>query len=79
MIAAIEIANDSMYGLGGAVYGPEEKAREIARKIKTGSIFVNKGRGDSLAPFGGYKMSGIGREGGLVGFEEYLEVKTIYE
>lgn len=76
---AIEIANNSIYGLGGAVYGPDEKVKKIARKIDTGSIFVNRGKADVDAPFGGYKMSGIGREGGVAGFEEYLEIKSIYE
>lgn len=75
---AIQIANDSIYGLGGAVFGPEEKAQKAARQIKTGSIFVNTGEGDMSAPFGGYKQSGLGREGGMEGYLEYLEVKTIY-
>ena len=75
---AVEIANDSIYGLAGAVFGPEDKANEVARKIRTGSIFVNEGEWDVNAPFGGYKQSGIGREGGVEGFEEFLEVKTMY-
>lgn len=75
---AVQIANDSIYGLAGAVFGPDKEANEIARKIRTGSIFVNEGEWDVNAPFGGYKQSGIGREGGVEGFEEFLEVKTIY-
>lgn len=75
---AVEIANDSIYGLAGAVFGPEDRANEVARKIRTGSIFVNEGEWDVNAPFGGYKQSGIGREGGVEGFEEFLEVKTMY-
>ncbi|MBZ2174154.1 aldehyde dehydrogenase family protein [Schnuerera sp. xch1] len=75
---SIEIANDSIYGLAGAVFGPEDKANEVARKIRTGSIYVNEGEWDLDAPFGGYKHSGIGREGGVEGFEEFLEIKTIY-
>lgn len=75
---AIKIANDTEYGLAGAVFGPEKKANDIARKIKTGSIYVNKGEWDMNAPFGGYKKSGIGREGGVEGFEEFLEIKSIY-
>lgn len=75
---AIEIANDSIYGLAGAVFGPEDKANEVARKIRTGSIYVNEGEWDLDAPFGGYKQSGMGREGGVEGFEEFLEIKSIY-
>jgi len=75
---AVDIANDSIYGLSGAVFGPEKQANEVARKIRTGSIFVNEGGWDVNAPFGGYKQSGIGREGGVEGFEEFLEIKTIY-
>lgn len=76
---AIEIANDSIYGLAGAVFGEtDEKAYEVAKKIRTGSIFVNNGVWDVNAPFGGYKQSGLGREGGIEGFEEFLEIKSIY-
>lgn len=75
---AINIANDTEYGLAGAVFGPEDKANEVARKIKTGSIYVNDGEWDMNAPFGGYKKSGMGREGGVEGFEEFLETKSIY-
>lgn len=75
---AIDIANDSKYGLGGLVVGPKDKAMEVARKIETGSIYVNDADWDMNAPFGGYKQSGIGREGGREGFEEFLEIKTIY-
>ena len=75
---AIKIANDTEYGLAGAVFGPDEKANEVARKIKTGSIYVNEGEWDMNAPFGGYKKSGMGREGGIQGFEEFLEIKSIY-
>lgn len=75
---AIDKANQSIYGLGGAVFGPEKQAQEVARKIKTGTIYVNDGEWDVHAPFGGYKQSGIGREGGVEGYEEFLEVKSIY-
>ncbi len=76
---ALEIANDSIYGLAGAVYGPsDDVALAFAQKVRTGSIFVNEGSWDVNAPFGGYKQSGLGREGGVEGFEEFLEVKTIY-
>ena len=76
---AIKIANDSIYGLSGAVFGPEEEAKKVARRIKTGSIYVNHALRDVHAPFGGYKQSGIGREGGTYGIEEFLEIKSIFE
>lgn len=76
---AIRIANDSEFGLSGSVWsGSEERALAVARRIRTGTINVNGGNfyGPD-APFGGYKQSGIGREMGREGFEEYLETKTI--
>ena len=76
---AIRIANDSVYGLSGSVVsGNTERALNIARRVRTGTFSVNGGMwygGDS--PFGGYKQSGIGREMGKAGFEEYLELKTV--
>jgi acyl-CoA reductase-like NAD-dependent aldehyde dehydrogenase len=75
---AIAIANDSLYGLSGGVWaGTPEKAFEVARKIRTGQVEVNGGGFNIFAPFGGYKQSGIGRELGKYGFEEFLEVKAI--
>ena len=76
---AVRIANDSIYGLSGAVQsGSEARALAIARRIRTGTIGVNGGMWFGPdAPFGGYKQSGIGREMGEQGFEEYLETKTI--
>lgn len=76
---AIRIANDSDFGLSGSVWSAsEERALAVARRIRTGTINVNGGNFyGSDAPFGGYKQSGIGREMGLEGFEEYLETKTI--
>lgn len=74
---AIEVANDTDYGLSGAVFGNQEDAFEVAKLIRTGTITVNDGSGATGSPFGGYKMSGYGREGGVEGFEEYLETKTI--
>ncbi len=76
---AIRIANDSEYGLSGAVWSADEqRALAVARRIRTGTINVNGGNFyGSDAPFGGYKQSGIGREMGREGFEEYLETKTI--
>ena len=75
---AIEIANDSAYGLAGGVWaGTDERAFEFARKIRAGQIEINGGAFNVLAPFGGYKQSGIGREVGTFGLEEFLEVKAI--
>ncbi len=75
---AIAIANDSNYGLAGGVWAAsDEKAFEVARKIRTGQVEINGGAFNIVAPFGGYKQSGIGRELGKYGFEEFLEVKAI--
>jgi aldehyde dehydrogenase (NAD+) len=78
---AIRIANDSPYGLSGSITSADpERARAVAQRIRTGTLSVNGGvwfAGD--APFGGYKQSGVGREMGVAGFEEYLETKLIAE
>ena len=78
---AVRIANDSPYGLSGSVdSGDLERAKAVAARIRTGTIAVNGGVWFSPdAPFGGYKQSGIGREMGVAGFEEYLETKTVAE
>ena len=76
---AVKIANDTEYGLAAAVFGPEKEARAVARKLKAGNVQVNKGRGSNDAPFGGFKQSGLGREGGVYGLEEFLEIKAIFE
>ncbi|WP_226435668.1 aldehyde dehydrogenase [Rhodococcus yananensis] len=78
---AVRIANDSPYGLSGAVYGtdPDRIARVVAG-VRTGTLGVNGGIWYAAdAPFGGYKQSGIGREMGVAGFEEYLETKLVAE
>ena len=75
---AVRIANNSLYGLGGAVWsGDPERARRIARRIRAGQIDINGGRFNLLAPFGGFKQSGYGREFGRYGLEEFLEVKSL--
>ena len=74
---AIEIANDTVYGLAGAVSGSDERALRVARRIRAGQVRVNRGRGGSADPFGGYKQSGLGREHGQHGLEEFLEVKAL--
>ena len=74
---AVRIANDSIYGLSGAVFGGEERALALARRIRTGTFSINGGNYFSPdTPFGGYKQSGIGREMGAAGLEEFLERKT---
>ena len=75
---AIEIANDSVYGLAGYVEGSDlEQKRYVARSIRTGVVMIDGVPRDPMLPFGGYKQSGIGREWGDYGIEEYLEVKSI--
>jgi aldehyde dehydrogenase (NAD+) len=76
---AVRIANNSVYGLSGIVSGgDEERALNVARRIRTGTIGVNGGQWfDVDTPFGGYKQSGSGRENGVAGFEEYLETKVM--
>ncbi|BBY86578.1 aldehyde dehydrogenase [Mycolicibacterium tokaiense] len=76
---AVRIANDSPYGLSGTVYsGSDDRAQTVARRLRTGTVNVNGGVWYSAdAPFGGYKQSGVGREMGVAGFEEYLETKLI--
>jgi aldehyde dehydrogenase (NAD+) len=75
---AVRIANDSVYGLSGAVRsGDIERAKRVARRLRTGGVDINGGAYNVLAPFGGYKQSGIGRERGKYGLESFLEVKSL--
>ncbi|HSZ46985.1 MAG TPA: aldehyde dehydrogenase family protein [Streptosporangiaceae bacterium] len=74
---AVRIANDTTYGLSGYVSGDGERARSMARRIRTGNVHLNGAGPDFNAPFGGYRQSGNGREWGALGFEEYLETKAI--
>jgi len=76
---AVEIANDTPYGLSGYVSsGSLERARRVAARLRTGMVHINGASLDAMAPFGGYKQSGNGREWGPEGIEEFLEVKSIY-
>jgi aldehyde dehydrogenase (NAD+) len=75
---AIRIANDTVYGLSGYVSsGDPERAKRVARRLRTGNVHLNGAPVDNRAPFGGYKQSGNGREWGIYGLEEFLEVKAI--
>jgi aldehyde dehydrogenase (NAD+) len=78
---AVKIANDSIYGLSGGVSSADhQRALKVARKIRTGTMSVNGGLWyNSDSPFGGFKQSGVGREMGRAGFEEYLEWRTMAE
>jgi aldehyde dehydrogenase (NAD+) len=75
---AVEIANDTPFGLAGFVQSKDvNRAREIASRIRAGRVYLNGAPFDRSLPFGGYKQSGNGREFGVFGFEEYLEVKAV--
>jgi aldehyde dehydrogenase (NAD+) len=78
---AVRIANDTMFGLSGAVFsGDHERSKALARRVRAGTMIVDGGiyYGHDV-PFGGYKQSGVGRETGRLGFEEYLQVKALCE
>ncbi|BAL92613.1 putative aldehyde dehydrogenase [Actinoplanes missouriensis 431] len=74
---AVAIANNSRYGLAGAVWGSTDRALAVARRLRTGAVDVNGGSFNPFAPFGGYKQSGIGRELGAYGLAEFQQVKAI--
>jgi betaine-aldehyde dehydrogenase len=75
---AVAIANDTVYGLAGGVWsGDPARAQRVARRMRTGQVDINGGKFNPLAPFGGYKQSGHGRELGRLGMEEFLEVKSL--
>jgi aldehyde dehydrogenase (NAD+) len=76
---AVHIANDSQYGLGGGVFsGSEERALAVAHQVRAGTVSVNGGVWYGVeSPFGGYKSSGIGRQNGIEGFEQYVETKAV--
>jgi aldehyde dehydrogenase (NAD+) len=75
---AVKIGNDTEYGLAAYISGTDmNKVRDVASKLRAGQVSINGGGGDMTAPFGGYKMSGNGREWGDYGFHEYLETKAV--
>jgi aldehyde dehydrogenase (NAD+) len=75
---AVEIANSTIYGLAGAVFSADQdRAVAVAKRMRTGQVDVNGGAFNPLAPFGGYRQSGNGRELGRYGLEEFCEVKSI--
>jgi aldehyde dehydrogenase (NAD+) len=76
---AVRIANDTPYGLSGYVTSSDlERARRVAKRIRSGNVHINSARVDFAGCFGGYKQSGNGREWGRAGLEEYLELKAIF-
>ena len=74
---AVRIANDTNYGLSGYISGSDDRAKAMARRIRSGNVHLNGAGPDFNAPFGGYRQSGNGREWGELGFEEFLETKAI--
>ena len=75
---AIKITNDTEYGLGNYLQTEDkEKAKRVAKKLRSGCVYINGNGADAGTPFGGYRQSGNGREGGVWGLEEYLEVKNV--
>lgn len=76
---AIKIANDSPYGLGAYLQtGDKERAQRVSKALRAGAVHINGGGFNYGSPFGGYKQSGNGREGGEMGIEDYLETKTVH-
>ncbi|HKP55612.1 MAG TPA: aldehyde dehydrogenase family protein, partial [Polyangiales bacterium] len=74
---AVRIANDTQYGLSGYISGSPDRAKAMARRIRSGNVHLNGAPGDLNAPFGGYKQSGNGRELGKFGLDEFLEIKSL--
>jgi aldehyde dehydrogenase (NAD+) len=77
---AVRMANDSIYGLAGGVWSAtRERALEVARRLRTGQVDINGARFNALAPFGGYKQSGVGREIGPHALDEFFQLKAIQQ
>lgn len=75
---AVQLANDTPYGLSSGVFGPEAAARRIAAEIDAGNVFVNNAPRDVKAPFGGFKASGLGYESGVAGLSEFVRWKSVF-
>ena len=76
---AISLANDTPYGLAAYVQtGDSDRAERISSRLRVGAVHINGGAFNYGSPFGGYKQSGNGREGGIMGLEDYLETKTLH-
>ena len=76
---AVHIANNTRYGLNAGVYGEKEKAVAIAKQLEAGNVYINASPRDTAAPFGGYKQSGLGREGGIYGMLEFTQQKAVFD
>ncbi|MCI5850455.1 MAG: aldehyde dehydrogenase family protein [Sutterellaceae bacterium] len=76
---AVRIANDTTYGLNAGVFGEKALATEVAKRIEAGNVYINTSPRDTSAPFGGWKQSGIGREGGVYGMIEFTEQKALFD
>ena len=76
---AVRIANDVRYGLNAGVYGPKAEALKVAHRIQAGNVYINSSPRDTAAPFGGYKESGLGREGGVYGMIEFTQQKALFD
>jgi aldehyde dehydrogenase (NAD+) len=75
---ALQIANDTPYGLAAYIEtGDSDRAERLVKKLRAGQVYINGTECDYGSPFGGYKMSGLGREGGLFGLEDFLEIKAV--
>ena len=76
---AVAIANDTRYGLNAGVFGNKEEAIAVAHRIQAGNVYINSSPRDTAAPFGGYKESGLGREGGIYGMLEFTQQKALFD
>ena len=76
---AVRIANDTTYGLNAGVFGEKALATAVAKRIEAGNVYINTSPRDTSAPFGGWKQSGIGREGGIEGLKEFTQLKAVYD
>ena len=76
---AVAIANDVRYGLNAAVWGNKEEAVQLALRIESGNVYINDAPRDTAAPFGGWKQSGLGREGGIYGMLEFTQQRALFD